>query len=320
MTSKSFRFICLLVASNVASVTITSAAVVLAWYSFVPFKHKDHALIELTREGVGVSPRHRFTQECCACTPSPTPQRPPDTPIVSSTSFDCPYESGSMESINFSNDGPITFMVPSSDFLCTLVQISPDSNSIKPVGRSYAGYDWEASSGEFSSLTWSCSGPSCVVDLPSLPDGAVYQLTSFDAPALVRAGPDEVARFLEQATFGPTRADIDKFDFSNLPQAFANWIKDQQKNVPLTSHRAMFRQRMNSKMETATHQGAVTHPCQKGTRYRRYAFTSHDTSKYVDISTVGNKRIISIDGFIRTVVNGPIVNFWDTSMAWPDGR
>jgi hypothetical protein len=125
---------------------------------------------------------------------------------------------------------------------------------------------------------------------------------------------------LEQATFGPTRADINKFDVSNLPQAFANWIKDQQKTVPLTSHRAMFRQRMNSRMETATHQGAVTHPCQKGTRYRRYAFSSKDRSKYVDISTVGNKRIISIDGFVRTVVNGPIVNFYDTSMAWPDGR
>jgi hypothetical protein len=178
------------------------------------------------------------------------------------------------------------------------------------VGRSYAGYDWEASSGEFSILLWSCSGSSCVVDLPSLPDGAVYQLTSFDAPALVRAGPDEVARFLEQATFGPTRADINKFDVSNLPQAFANWIKDQQKTVPLTSHRAMFRQLMNSRMETATYQGAVTHPCQKGTRYRRYAFSSKDRSKYVDISTVGNKRIISIDGFVRTVVNGPIVNFY----------
>jgi hypothetical protein len=131
---------------------------------------------------------------------------------------------------------PSRSCVPSSNVhLCTLVQISPDGNNIKPVGRSYAGYDWEASSGEFSTLVWSCSGSSCVVDLPSLPDGAVYQLTSFDCTCILFvAGPDEVARFLEQATFGPTRADINKFDVSNLPQAFANWIKDQQNNVPLT--------------------------------------------------------------------------------------
>jgi hypothetical protein len=106
----------------------------------------------------------------------------------------------------------------------------------------------------------------------------------------------------------------------NLQQAFAAWIKDQQSKVPLTSHRAAFRQRMNSRMETATHVGAVTHPCQKGAVYRRYAFTSKDHGKYVDIETVGTKRIISVDGFVRTVVEGPVHQLWNPSFEWPDGR
>ena len=146
-------------------------------------------------------------------------------------------------------------------------------------------------------------------------------MTSFQAPVVVRKGIDEVARFLEQATFGPTRASIQGFNTtSNLPAAFAAWIKAQQTTVPLTSHRAMFRQRMNAQMETATHQGAVDHPCKKGARYRLAAFSPKDAYKYVDIETVGSKRIIRIDGFVRTVVQGPVFYSWDPSIKWPDGR
>ena len=237
--------------------------------------------------------------------------------FVSCEKFVCPIAPGS---ITFTTIGPNSFDIPSNKGLCTLVQISPDSQSFKPVGRSYAGSAWEAYSGDFSSLGWSCSGTSCAVTLPALEVGAVYQLTTFSTPPTVSR--NVVARFLEQATFGPTRAAIAKLaTASNLPQAFAGWIKDQQgTSVPLTSHRAMFRQRMNAKMETATHIGAVTHPCQKGSVYRRYAFSSKDAGKYMDIQTVGSKSVISVDGFVRTVVQGPVYQFWDPSVVWPDGR
>ncbi|KAI2490759.1 Protein of unknown function (DUF1501) [Fragilaria crotonensis] len=72
-------------------------------------------------------------------------------------------------------------------------------------------------------------------------------------------------------------------------------------------------------METATRIGAVTHPCQKGTRYRRYAFSAKDYGKYMEIKTVGTKRIIKIDGFVRTVVQGPVYQYWNPSVVWPDG-
>ena len=188
------------------------------------------------------------------------------------------------------------------------------------MGRTYNGLKWEAHGGEFASLTWTCVSTTCTVTLPALPVGASYRLTTFATPTVTAK--NTVARFLEQATFGPTRADIGQFNLaSNLPQAFAGWVKDQQSaTVPLTSHRAMFRERMNAKMETATFIGAVTHPCQKGSVYRAYAFSSKDAWKYMDIRTVGSKRIISIDGFVRTVVEGPIYSYWDPSIVWPDGR
>jgi hypothetical protein len=294
---KSFKFTCLVVASNIASVIVTTVAIIFAWHGTKTFSTK-----------VALSSHHRIAQECCSC----------PTPLVDSTTFSCPAEEGS---VNFTNEGAIEFFTSNSNRLCTLVQISPNGQSLKPVGRSYAGYDWEASSGEFATLDWSCNGgSSCVANLPPLPTGALYQLTSFDAPELFRNEIDEVARFLEQATFGPTRADIASFDDTNLPQAFANWVQEQQVEIPITSHRAMFRRRLNARTDVATNQGAITHPCQKGTRYRRFAFSSKDYYKFVDITTVGTKRIISIDGFVRTVVEGPVVSFWDPSVVWQDGR
>ena len=238
--------------------------------------------------------------------------------LVRSAKFSCPISAGSSV---FTNSGQTTLSIPAARGLCTLVQISPDGQSFKPVGRSYAGNAWEAYSGEFALLSWTCSGTSCVVNLPALNNGAVYQLTTFAHPTTSAVRKNDIARFLEQATFGPTRADIKKLNAtSNLPQAYAAWTKDQQVTVPITSHRAAFRQRMNSKMETATRIGAVTHPCQKGSRFRRYAFSSKDYGKYMDIKTVGTKRIIKVDGFVRTVVQGPIYKFWNPSVVWPDGR
>jgi hypothetical protein len=239
-------------------------------------------------------------------------------PIVPKIDLQCPERE---ESLTFSNAGKITIAVTSSsDRLCTLVQVASDKKSFKPIGRSYAGRAWEASSGEFSYLSWKCTGSSCIVTLPNLPTDSVYQLTTFFAPVIVRPGIDEVARFLEQATFGPTRSEISTFRLDNLPLAFSSWINNQINNVPITSHRALFRTKLNAKMETATHNGAVTHPCQKGTKYRLYAFSSKDDGKYLEIKTIGNKRILKVDGFVRTVVDGPISKSWSTSVTWPDGR
>jgi hypothetical protein len=82
----------------------------------------------------------------------------------------------------------------------------------------------------------------------------------------------------------------------------------------MTSHRQFYRERLNARQEVATPQGAVTHPCQAGARYRRFAFSMKDTwNKKVEIVSSGTKRIVKVDGFIRTVVDGPV--HWDRDMA-----
>jgi hypothetical protein len=214
----------------------------------------------------------------------------------------------------------MSFAIPNDNqVLCTLHQISSDGRTLKPVARSYAGYEWEASSGAFSHLTWICDSSQCTINLPSLPPGSRYLLTSLSPPETYRDdGLDEIARFLEQATFGGTRADFSYFDVKNLQQSFATWIKEQQELVPSTSHREFFRQRTNSRMESATRNGAVNHPCKEGSIYRRFAFSMKDDNKYLNITSVGTKVILSIDGFVRTVVEGPITRY--PSTIWPDGR
>lgn len=98
---------------------------------------------------------------------------------------------------------------------------------------------------------------------------------------------------------------------SSLIRSFAGWIKNQQDVVPMTSHRQIFRQHMNDRMGIAT---------EKGTWYRLHAFSSLDQTKFMKITTVGSKKILSVDGFVRTVVQGPVSWFYTQSVAWADGR
>jgi hypothetical protein len=255
-------------------------------------------------------------------TPEPTleetPEPTPESIIEAGDEFTCPL----LGSINFSGDGALRFYNSESGKICTLVQVSPDRLSFKPVGRSYDSREWEASSGEFSSLQWLCENGSCIVDLPTLPQGSIYKLTSFDTSNIAAIGnKNDIARFLEQATFGPAIEQINKLnERPNLSDAIAEWITEQQRDIPISSHREMFRRLMNARMETATYNAAVTNPCQMGTRYRVFSFSSKDHDKYLEIESIGNKKVLRVDGFIRTVVNGPIFNTWKPSSEWPDGR
>jgi hypothetical protein len=65
---------------------------------------------------------------------------------------------------------------------------------------------------------------------------------------------EEYARFLEQATFGTTKTST--ADIKSNPNygatgtspvgRMANWIKDQQDNVAVSSHREYYRKRTNA--------------------------------------------------------------------------
>jgi hypothetical protein len=213
-----------------------------------------------------------------------------------------PYKCG--EYLDSGTSGIAEFLKSDKTTLCTLVEVT-SSGFLKPIARSYDAFDWEAAPGAYSSLLrFQCSMETCTVELPVLASGSTFQLTSFEKPSYSRS--DESARFLEQATFGPTRSDINAFNTGNLGLSFANWIKEQQTVVPLTSHREFFRQHLNSRFDLSTPMSSVTHACQTGTRYRRYAFSNKDRAFKIVIETVGKYKVISINNVTRTVVEGPI--------------
>lgn len=242
--------------------------------------------------------RHRAMQSlCCEC----------------STSFDCPPTEAS---IDLFTSGAVSITISSETKLCTLIEVTP-AGYLKPVGRSYDANNWEPSAGYYSTLKFECFNGSCSVNLPDLSGSARYQLTSFDAPTY--SSKDIIARFLEQTTFGPTKAEILSFDTNNLPLSFAKWIENQQTVVPLTSHREYYRRRTNARFEVATSVGAVTHPCQKNTRYRRFAFSVKDAEKILTIATMGTQKLLSVDGFVRTMVDGPVVSL-DGAVTLTDGK
>lgn len=244
------------------------------------------------------------------------------SPVDPPATVMCPPEGSPLD---IQDGGKISIGISNKTNLCTLVEIT-SKGYLKPVGRSYDGNEWEASSGEYSATEFDCDSTSCKVDLPAPKSGARYQLTSM--PSTTYTAADETARFLEQATFGVTSSDIEvltkspdrrSLEQGSLQQAFARWIKEQQTVVPLTSHREYYRHRVNARFEVAMETGAVTHPCQQNTRYRRFAFSAKDAEKVLTITTKGAQKMLLLDGFVRTVVNSPVVSL-NGEVAFEDGR
>ena len=208
--------------------------------------------------------------------------------------YECPPP-GSVDVISgWTEDS--TFKVKKSDAstLCTLWRVSPDER--KPIARSYLEHDWEAYSGDFNRMMAQCDGTMCSFLLAGLQPTFSYELASFQN--MVGVG-DEVARFLEQATFGPQLDEINTFSGS-----FASWI-EQQQTLPMSSHRRFFREHWNHRFEMPSYQGVTTHACDAGTRYRRYALSDKDKVRPVEIRTdvVTGRKILMRAGQARTVVN-----------------
>jgi hypothetical protein len=165
------------------------------------------------------------------------------------------------------------------------------------VARSYQGHDWEVYAGEFSDkIQFDCgTATNCTTTtLPVLEANERYELVSFTHSI---PETDQIARFLEQATFGPTRKTIDEFP------GYVAWITEQIA-LPYTSHRRFYRSRLNHRKTTTGSQGVATHPCKKGTRYRKYAFTHKDRNAFLEIRTdpVTSRKVLLRDGQARTVL------------------
>ena len=219
-------------------------------------------------------------------------------------------------------DGTINFRIALSqpNTLITITkkgmasQTSSTRPSFQPVGRSYDGRAWEVTSGKFvntalaksqpSALFWNCDSTHCLWNYSALlledmqsPEADIYSITTYQKPYWY--GPKDIAaRFLEQATMGGgTSAEMN--DLVNSDLDFASWIQNQQ-SLPASasSHRAIFRNRLNSQHRTASVIGPVTQPCTKGTRYRLTALSKYDALKVIELSTIdeNKRRLTLLDG------------------------
>ena len=96
---------------------------------------------------------------------------------------------------------------------------------------------------------WNCYTNVCKVQLPDLGENEEYVLTSYDHS--LPQSRDEVARFLESATFGTTTADLDNWNYdADLDQIITAWVADQMdvSKTPILSHREYWRRRANSRV------------------------------------------------------------------------
>jgi hypothetical protein len=233
--------------------------------------------------------------------------------------------------------------------LCTLVDVSSDADAIgsenvglKPVVRSYNGYDWETYAGDYAKVHVDCSNTpdatatknllnipsdssSCLVALPQPSEGRKYVLKSYQH-SLPNDHIDQASRFLEKVTFGPTRTEIHALAASSSDVTFVNaaagWIAKQMQ-LPVTSHRQYFRERSTNWRAVSSQMGLVhtSNPCEAGSRYRRFAFLMNDRGRTIKITTSfsnPSKKILSVDGQIRTVVDGPVGIQGEGDL--PDGR
>ena len=218
--------------------------------------------------------------------------------------FECPDVGAEPLVLTMNTTIPQQVELPISSNLCTLAKLDA-GNRRTPVGRSYDGNDWEVSAGYFSarvSIDACYEGLYCHVTLPALPtplegqEAHVYMLSSFQHSISPQA---QVARFLEQATFGPTLEEIQ----STTSDAFHSWIESQITHPP-SSHREFYRQRTNPKWEFPTYNGAVgPGACEVHSRWRTYALTSRD---YLEDRVLLKQKVLTIES-LNNDGNAPFV-------------
>ena len=144
----------------------------------------------------------------------------------------------------------------------------------------------------------------CIVNLPAIPgSGGDYRLEAVGGNG-VAARPTAKAsasQFLQQATFGATRALLRDLA-SGGEGDVRSWIT-AQKALPPTSHRAYVRRRSNPRLASpgaTVPMGPVRRPCLPGSRWHNHAFNTGDRMKTLVVD--GAKKTLSVDGVLLTDV------------------
>lgn len=177
--------------------------------------------------------------------------------------------------------------------------------NVVPVARSYSNNNWERVAGPYSqSLSVSCPGSNCDLNVPSISglDNGKFYLMAFSHSLTTR---QRNARFLEQVTFGATTSKLNSFSGS-----YANYIKNQM-NISPTLHRAYFRERVEGTGLEANDENRleigpssrITGPCDSGSKWTRFAFTSEDWGGSFSASIRNGQWLLSVNDVPRTIVD-----------------
>jgi hypothetical protein len=219
--------------------------------------------------------------------------------------FSCPKSAG--QSVQVPSGQNIRLENTKDGELCTLTAKNAKSDFV-PVGRSYNGNHWESVAGPYPSIEYNCESSYCETILPH--DIKHQHIATFELrmmPSISLSKRDEIARFLEQTTFGTEPGELAEMEQkatekTDLMHLFSEWVYDQIYNVTATSHRAFFRQYANSPFFRPGKEGGQKRPCQLGARWRWYSFTRNDLREQLTVEKVGSRFLLSVNGVRRTMV------------------
>ena len=138
----------------------------------------------------------------------------------------------------------------SEDFVSTA-----DQSAFTPLARSYNGNEWEGTMP--LPVSFDCSsGSTCTAVLPPAPESGRYELRVFNGTTRRALAPDvAAARFLTQATFGATIAEIRNVTGASLEETelrIEQWVQEQMGMEP-TLHRVYLRKRTNPPIRNQHH-------------------------------------------------------------------
>jgi hypothetical protein len=178
------------------------------------------------------------------------------------------------------------FEVSGADKLCTLSLVLADG-SWRQLARSYDGNAWEARAAS-PRLSFSCSGSTCNSLLPAVEAGAALVLEGYASPGASA----EAARFLQQASFGPSKASISALQALGGPVA---WVRAELAR-PASLHRSYFRERVNPRVLASSPAGRPRRACESGSRWRAYALRAEDVGRLLSVSGSSAPFTLSVGG------------------------
>ncbi len=197
-----------------------------------------------------------------------------------------------------------------------------DANIAPLLGRTYDGRAWEASPGAPLEL-FTCCTVWCAAQLPQLASGGGYTLqevpAAHTASTASRASDASMARLLAQATFGPTRVELDALRsamdargvaapdeglVAREDAVFKDWVKAQIA-LPSSLHRAYYRRRVNPRFAKGLIMptGSPRAACDAGTRWQRYVFDDSHRENFIQVVPTGSHlRLLDADSKVLAVV------------------